>query len=231
MDAVASRDFALEALGALSSLGISLSRYAEDLVIWSSQEFGFVDLADEWSTGSSMMPQKKNPDVLELMRGKAGRLIGNYTRFAATLKGVGMTYYKDLQEDKETLFDSLRQMELMLAVFPRVVASLRIDAERTKTALDPSIWATDVADYLVAKGVAFREAHRIVGMVVRHSLAIGIPINELDLSTLKGFSAAFGKDLQTVFSWDQALAHRDIPGGTGPHSIGVQLATARELVG
>lgn len=231
MDAVASRDFVLEALGSLSSLGISLSRYAEDLIIWSSQEFGFVELADQWATGSSMMPQKKNPDVLELMRGKAGRLIGNYTRFAATLKGVGLTYYKDLQEDKETLFDSLMQVELMLAVFPRVVASLSVNADRTRSALDPSIWATDVADYLVEKGVAFREAHRIVGMVVRHCLDSGVPLNELDLSTLKTFSDAFDSDLHSVFSWDQALVHRDVRGGTGPQSVEGQLAAARGLVG
>jgi argininosuccinate lyase len=230
MDGVASRDFVLETLAAMSSLGIHCSRYAEDLIIWSSREFGFIGLDDAWSTGSSMMPQKKNPDSLELIRGKCGRFIGNYTRFAATLKGVGLTYCKDLQEDKEPLIDSVEQMKLVLAVFARVIETLSIDIAAITASLDPFLLATDLADYLVRKNVPFRKAHAIVGSLVKHCVEKNVALNTLPVETMKTFSAMFDADVLTVFDWKQALAGRNIQGGTGPESMVKQIEQAQKLV-
>jgi argininosuccinate lyase len=231
MDGVAARDFVLEALSAIASLGLLLSRYAEDLIIWSSREFGYVELSDAWSTGSSMMPQKKNPDSLELIRGKGGRFVGNYMRFAATLKGVGLTYYKDLQEDKESLFDSLAQADQVLAVFAEVVKTLSVNAAAVSARRDSMLWATDVADYLVSKGLPFRQAHKVVGSLVRHCLERGLTLDKVPQSVLKEFSPAFASDVAAVFSWDAAIEHRGIAGGTGSASVQAQLQKARALVG
>ncbi|MBD3346882.1 MAG: argininosuccinate lyase [Chitinivibrionales bacterium] len=230
MDGVASRDFVLETLSVIASLGILLSRYAEDLIIWSSKEFGYIELDDSWSTGSSMMPQKKNPDSLELLRGKAGRLLGNYTSFAATLKGLGLTYYKDLQEDKEPLFDSIGQITIMLLVFSRVVTTLHVKKEQIRDNLDPLLLATDIADYLTKKEVPFREAHRIVGALVSHCIKNKIMISELSLEELKKFSPQFNKDITGQLNWDKALALRNIPGGTGLRSVKRQITKARKLL-
>ena len=227
MDGVASRDFALESLAALSQLGITLSRYAEDLIVWSSTEFGFVELDDAWSTGSSMMPQKKNPDSLELVRGKAGRFIGNYTRLAATVKGVGLTYYKDLQEDKEPLFDSIGQMELVLRVFAKVVATLTLKGEVTRARLNPLLLATDVADYLVEKGLPFRKAHKVVGALVKWCVNEGVELNSVALEKLRAFSDRFEADVEKVFDWQAAIEHRGLPGGTGSASVAAQITRAR----
>ncbi len=229
IDGVAARDFALETLACCSSLGILLSRYAEDLIVWSSREFGFVELDDAWATGSSMMPQKKNPDSLELIRGKAGRLIGNYTRLATVLKGLGLTYFKDLQEDKEPLFDSLHHLAMVLSVFARVVETLSVRRERIAAALDPMLWATDMADYLVNKGVPFRRAHKAVGAVVRHCIEHNTSLPELDLTALRCFAEEFDSDVHQLFSWEAALKHRDLPGGTGPDSVAIQIETARKI--
>lgn len=231
MDGVASRDFALEALAAIASVGITMSRYAEDLIIWSSREFGFVELDDAWATGSSMMPQKKNPDSLELVRGKCGRFIGNYTRLAATLKGVGLTYYKDLQEDKEAFFDSAAQAGMALAVLAGAIRTLSVRTERIAAALDPFLFATDLADYLVRKGMPFRQAHKVVGRVVAHCLARGVRLDKMSADDLRAFSPEFGADAPAVFDWKTAVAHRDLPGGTGPQSLTAQIAAARALVG
>ncbi len=230
MDAVAARDFVLETLAACASLGIHCSRYAEDLIIWSSEEFGFISLDDAWATGSSMMPQKKNPDSLELIRGKSGRFIGNYTRFAATLKGVGMTYFKDLQEDKEPVIDSITQLVLVLSVFSEVIATLTVNAQNITDKMDPFLFATDVADYLAEKGVPFRNAHAIVGNIVKHCITKGIAWNDLSVETLKEFSEKFESDIKDVFKWDSALARRNIQGGTGPESIEKQIAQAKSVL-
>lgn len=230
LDGVASRDFVLEGLAVLASLGILVSRYAEDLIIWSSREFGFVTLDDAWSTGSSMMPQKKNPDSLELVRGKCGRFVGNYTRFATTLKGVGLAYYKDLQEDKEPFFDSAAQMTLVLRVLALVIKTLTVNAETIAERLDPFLFATDVADYLVRKGLPFREAHKVVGKLVGSCIEKDTEIASLTVDRLREFSELFDSDIADVFSWDTALAHRDVQGGTGPESIKRQIAEARELL-
>ena len=230
IDGVASRDFILETLSSIASIGIHLSRYAEDLIIWSSKEFGFVELDDAWSTGSSMMPQKKNPDSLELIRGKSGRFIGNYMRFAATLKGVGLTYYKDLQEDKEPLFDSVEQILMVLNVFSQVIATLNVNDRRIKEDLDPFLLATDLADYLVCKGVPFRQAHKVVGRVVAFCIENNRSMLELTVGELKSFSELFGEDVKATFTWESALAHRNIAGGTGRESVENQLCTARKCL-
>ncbi|MBD3322418.1 MAG: argininosuccinate lyase [Chitinivibrionales bacterium] len=231
MDAVATRDFVLEALSVCSAIGILLSRYAEDLIIWSSKEFGYVELDDAWSTGSSMMPQKKNPDSLELLRGKTGRLIGNYTSLAATLKGTGLTYYKDLQEDKEPLFDSVSQTAMMLLVFSRVLSTIIINKDRTVKNLDPLLLATDIADYLTTKGVPFRDAHHITGDLVSHCIRKKVNISEISLEKLKMFSSRFDKDIKRKLTWNSALAGRDIAGGTGKNSVKRQIRKAKKLLG
>jgi argininosuccinate lyase len=174
-----------------------------------------------------MMPQKKNPDSLELIRGKSGRFIGNYTRFAATLKGVGMTYFKDLQEDKEPLFDSVDHISLVLQVFSKVVATLQVNRQHISTRMDPFLWATDVADYLVNKGIAFREAHRIVGAMVAACIEKKVTIDSLSLQEYQTFSNAFSEDISKVFSWKAAVEHRDVYGGTGPLSVEHQIGLAR----
>jgi argininosuccinate lyase len=230
IDAVASRDFLLEALSAIASVGIHCSRYAEDLIIWSSREFGFVELDDAWSSGSSMMPQKKNPDSLELIRGKSARFIGNYTRCATMLKGVGLAYYKDLQEDKEPYFDSVRHINLVLEVFAGVIATLAVNAKRIESGMDPFLCATDLADYLVRKGCPFRDAHRVVGKIVAFCIEREIPPSALPPEKLKKYSPLFGPDVRRVFSPDHALAQRELEGGTGRKSVGRQIAAAEKII-
>jgi argininosuccinate lyase len=230
IDAVASRDYLLEALSAIASIGVTLSRYAEDLIIWSSREFSIVELDDAWSSGSSMMPQKKNPDSLELIRGKCGRFIGNYTRLAVTVKGVGLAYYKDLQEDKEPLFDSVSNVQIALAVFAQVIVTLTVHRTAASTLCDPLLLATDLADYLVIKGVPFRQAHTVVGRIVAYCIKEKKVISKLPAATLQSFHPLFGHDATTVFSWERALAHRDVEGGTGRKSVARQIAQAKRLL-
>lgn len=230
IDGVASRDFVLDALHNLASIGISLSRYAEDLIVWSTKEFGYVELDDAWSTGSSMMPQKKNPDSLELIRGKTGRLIGNYTRFATTLKGIGLSYFKDLQEDKEPLIDSFHTIDITLQVFAKVLETLKVNEKKIEKSLDPFLLATDIADYLVKKEMPFREAHSVVGKIVGYCVEKNENLNELKLENLKEFSNLFEDDIFGYFDWKQALKNRDVYGGTGPVSIKRQLKQAKEFL-
>ncbi len=230
IDGVAARDYVLEALAVCASLGISISRYAEDLIIYSSHEFGFIELDDAWSTGSSMMPQKKNPDSLELIRGKCGRFIGNYTRFATTLKGVGLTYYKDLQEDKEPLFDAVSQMEMVLQVFTRVIATLSVRKNRIEQDLHPFLLATDLADYLVRKGMPFRQAHQVIGKIVGHCVEKDIELTALSIETLRGFSDLFDESVTALFSWEGAVDGRSVQGGTGTASVLSQIEKAKKLL-
>jgi len=230
IDGVASRDFVLDSLHNLASIGISLSRYAEDLIVWSTKEFSYVELDDAWSTGSSMMPQKKNPDSLELIRGKTGRLIGNYTRFATTLKGIGLSYFKDLQEDKEPFIDSVNTVEITLSVFANVLNTLKINEKNITKSLDPFLLATDVADYLVKKGLPFRQAHGVVGKMVGFCVENQKAFNSLDVLQLKEFSPLFEDDVKLCFDWNNALKSRDVFGGTGPKSISRQIETAKDFL-
>ena len=231
LDAVSDRDFAAEFLFAAALLGVHLSRLAEQLILFSSAEFGFVRLADAYSTGSSIMPQKKNPDTLELTRGKSGRLIGHLTGFLATLKGLPSAYDKDLQEDKEPLFDAADTLELALPVMAGLLRTLELRPERMAAQLEAGLLATELADYLVRRGLPFREAHHAVGRVVRLSEERGVALTELGLADLQAISPHFGPDVAGALTISAALAARDLPGGTGPNALKAQLAAAQATLG
>src|SRR5437899_5702171 len=187
VDAVGDRDFVCEFLFCLAMIGLHLSRLSEDLIIWSTHEFGFVEFSDAFSTGSSLMPQKRNPAMAELTRGKAGRLYGNLMSMLTVMKALPSSYNRDMQEDKQALFDSVDTTKTALEVFAAMLPELKIYRERMHAgASDPHLLATDLAEYLVKKGTPFREAHEIVGKIVAHSIGDGIPLNEVSLSKLKG---------------------------------------------
>jgi argininosuccinate lyase len=230
IDMVSSRDFLLETLSVFASIGIHLSRYAEDLIVWSTKEFGFAELDDAWSTGSSMMPQKKNPDSLELIRGKSARLLGNYTRMAAALKGLGLTYFKDLQEDKEPLFDSEHNLLMVIRVFTHVLLTLKIREDKIKRSLDPFLLATDMADYLVRKRMPFRQAHKVIGRVVRYCVEADMELTEIPLEKLRDFSEVFDEDVTKLYSWEQAISSRTVKGGTGWESVKAQIEDAVKII-
>jgi argininosuccinate lyase len=224
LDAVSDRDFALEYLFALSTAAMHLSRLSEDMVYWASPEFGFVELPDEYSTGSSLMPQKKNPDAWELIRGKTGRIYGSLMALLTTCKGLPSSYQRDLQEDKEPLFDAHDQTLAMTQIAAATLAATKFRESRLREAADdPSLVATEVADYLVAMGVAFREAHEVVGKALRAAEKEGRSIREMPIERLKEFSPAFGRDLGTVLTVDAALARRSTAGGTAPGAVRAAL--------
>jgi len=229
IDATASRDFAAEAAFILAMIAVDLSRLAEDVIIWSTTEFGYVTLHDAWSTGSSIMPQKKNPDIAELARGKSGRLIGNLTGLLATLKAQPLAYNRDLQEDKEPVFDSVAQLELVLPAMAGLVATLTFDTERM-AALAPAGYtlATDVAEWLVRRGVAFRIAHEAAGAAVRTAEARGVGLDELTDAELAQISDALTPEVRDVLTVDGSVSSRDARGGTAPVQVAKQLAVVRE---
>ncbi|MCD7798953.1 MAG: argininosuccinate lyase [Akkermansiaceae bacterium] len=213
MDAISDRDYVMETLFCLALIGAHLSRLSEDLVLWSSAEFGFAILSDAHTTGSSLMPQKKNPDVCELTRGKTGRLYGNLSAVMVAVKGLPLTYNRDLQEDKEPLFDSFDTVSLALRVNAEMLAAMKIDTLRTRTAVgDPMLLATDLADYLVKRGVPFRSAHELVGRAVALSVSMKTPLDQLTLEQYRSISPAFGEDVHTVFDLERAFRLRVNPG-------------------
>ena len=225
MDAVSDRDFVAEILFCLSLAGVHLSRLSEDLVLWVSSEFGFATLSDAHSTGSSLMPQKKNPDPAELTRGKSGRLLGNLVSLLTTLKGLPMTYNRDLQEDKEPLFDSIDTIVDALAVNAEMIRDLQINAKATARATsDPFLLATDMADYLVRKGVPFREAHEVIGKLTAYCVQKGVTYHELPLKVFKHFSPEFEKGIQNVLKVERSLAARKSTGAPSPANVAAQLA-------
>ena len=228
IDATSSRDFAAEAAFVCAMIGVDLSRLAEDVILWSTTEFGYAVLHDEWSTGSSIMPQKKNPDIAELARGKSGRLIGNLAGLLATLKAQPLAYNRDLQEDKEPVFDSVAQLELVLPAMAGLVGSLRFDTERM-AALAPAGFtlATDVAEWLVRTGVPFREAHDIAGAAVRAAESRGVGLEQLSDAELGAISAALTPAVRDVLSVDGSIAARNARGGTSPAQVAVQLDRVR----
>src|SRR5439155_15095737 len=234
LDAVSDRDFVAEALFDLALLAVHLSRLGEEIVLWSTDEFGFVKLADAWSTGSSMLPQKKNPDIAELARGKAGRLIGHLAGLLATLKGLPLAYNRDLQEDKEPLFDAVDTVRLALPAMAGLLATLEFDVDRMRTAADtPAAAAVDLAEHLVAQGMPFREAHAVVGAIVRDALERHVPLAELVEA-----NPALGPDALHLLEPGAAVARRTSPGGAGPAPVATQLkrfterlATDEERVG
>ncbi len=225
MDAIADRDYIMETLFDLSLIGTHLSRLSEDLVLWSSAEFGYCTLSDAHTTGSSLMPQKKNPDVCELTRGKSGRLYGNLVSVMVAVKGLPLTYNRDLQEDKEPLFDSFETISLALRVNAEMVAAMRINPDRCAVAVsDPLLLATDLADYLVRRGVPFRKAHELVGKAVAVSVGTGTPLNMLSLDEFKEISPEYGEDVHQVFNLDRAFALRTNPGAPNPDNTARRLA-------
>jgi argininosuccinate lyase len=224
MDAVSDRDFVAEMLFILSLLGVHLSRLSEDLILFASSEFQFVRLSDAYSTGSSLMPQKKNPDVCELTRGKTGRLIGNLVSLLSVLKGLPMTYNRDLQEDKETVFDSIDQIKTALEVYAGMLSEIEIVKERTRSAAeDPGLLATDLADYLVIRGVPFRQAHEVIGKLVAYSLEQRRGFLELRLEEFQQFSDRFGPDVFENLDLDRAIDRRTGIGAPSRKNVAAEL--------
>ena len=224
LDAVSDRDFALEYLFALSTVAMHLSRLSEDMVLFASPEFAFVELPDEYSTGSSLMPQKKNPDAWELIRGKTGRIYGSLFALFTTCKGLPSSYQRDLQEDKVPLFEAHDQTLAMTQIATATLAATKFREARLRDAAnDPSLVATELADYLVAAGVPFREAHEIVGKVLRAAEREGKSIREMPVEELKEFSPAFGRDVSAVLTVEAALARKSSPGGTAPEAVRTAL--------
>src|SRR5467141_2178125 len=231
LDAVSDRDFALDYLFALAGIATHLSRLAEDFVIFASQEFAYVILSDEYSTGSSLMPQKKNPDAWELIRGKTGRITGALLALLTTLKGLPSSYQRDLQEDKEALFSAHDQVADMLAVATGALAATKFNAERLRAAAsNPLLLATEAADYLVRKGIPFRQAHDIVGKVLREAEKQNVPWTSLPLETLKKISPEFEADFAASVSLDAALASKRVPGGTAPESVRSAISDLQDRI-
>ncbi len=228
LDAVASRDFALEALAALAILQATLSRLAEELILYSSFEFGFVELPDAFATGSSIMPQKKNPDIPELIRAKAGRVLGDLVTLFTVVKGLPLAYNKDLQEDKEPLFDAFDQALPSVRLLARMLPALKWNPEvMARAAKSGYALATDLADYLAKKGLPFREAHRVVGRVVQKLTREGRELEDLSLEELKGFSPLFEEDALSLLRLEEAIHARTSYGGTAPEAVRRQLQEAR----
>jgi argininosuccinate lyase len=230
MDSVAARDFALELAAACAITQNNLSRFCEELVLWSSEEFGFVSLAEEWSTGSSIMPQKKNPDFAELIRGKAGRTAGNLVTLMTLVKGLPYAYNKDLQEDKEALFDSFDTLETCLRMFAGMIKSAGFNTERMRAACNGGfLEATDCAEYLVRKGMPFREAHEVSAAIVRDCIAAGLrDIAGLGIERLKTYSPLIDDSLIPRLAPEACVAARSLPGGPAPEEMRRQIAVLRD---
>lgn len=228
LDGVSDRDFATDFLYAATMIGLHLSRISEQLVLFSSNEFGFVRLDDGYSTGSSLMPQKKNPDTLELTRGKSGRLIGNLVGLLTILKGLPSSYDKDLQEDKEPVFDAFDTLSHTLPIMAGLFRTLQLRPERMAAQLEPSLLATDLADYLVKRGVPFRQAHHLVGSVVQLAENRAVPLTALTLADLQSVSDQFEAGATAVFDIQASLSNRAATGGTSPQALQAQLAAARQ---
>jgi len=228
MDAVSDRDFVCEFLFCLAMIGLHLSRLSEDLIIWSTSEFGFLEFSDTFATGSSLMPQKKNPDMAELTRGKTGRLYGNLMSVLTMMKALPSSYNRDLQEDKEALFDSADTIKAALEVFTAMLPELKINRERMEVAAnDPNLFATDLAEYLVKKGTPFREAHEIVGKLVAHAMQNKIALDKISVSEAKTLSPLFDVDIANVFDVRRSLAERKAIGAPSPENVAAQIARWR----
>jgi argininosuccinate lyase len=230
IDAVNDRDYVLEFLACAALVQVHLSQMAEEFIIWSSHEFGFVELDDAFSTGSSLMPQKKNPDVLELMRGKTGRMAGHLVSLLMILKGLPSAYNKDLQEDKEGLFDAIDTLKLELSVVPGLIRTLRLDKEKILRSLDDGMLATDLADYLVQKGVSFRRSHELVGEVVKRAEQLGHSLKSLSLNEYKQIDQAFCQDLYSVYDFEHSIESHSVRGGTATSSVLAQIEKAKFLL-
>ena len=232
MDAVSDRDFVVEFAAAAALLAVHLSRLAEDVILWAGTEFNFIRIADAYTTGSSLMPQKRNPDVAELTRGKSGRVIGNLVALLTLLKGLPMTYNRDLQEDKERLFDTADTVRACVRLMMAMLAHTSVNAAAcAAAAADPLLLATDLADHLVQRGLAFRQAHHVVGAVVALAEKLGRPLDQLTLEELRHVEPAFGPDALEAFNLEKALARRALPGAPGTKEVRRQLTRWRTALG
>jgi len=228
MDAVSDRDYLIEFCAAAALTMMHLSRLCEELVLWSSPAFGFIEIGDAFTTGSSIMPQKKNPDVAELVRGKTGRVYGDLTALLTLLKGLPLAYNRDLQEDKERAFDASDTLQVCLEVCARMIPSIRVNREAVAGAVRQGFMeATDLADYLVTRGMPFRQAHEIVGKIVLYCLRSGKHLPDLALKELAAFSNLFDKDIFAVMKPEAIVNRRDLPGGTAPRRVRAALRRAR----
>jgi argininosuccinate lyase len=231
LDAVSDRDFACEFLFVLAMIGLHLSRFSEDLILWSTSEFGFITFSDAFSTGSSLMPQKKNPDMAELTRGKTGRLYGNLVALLTTMKGLPASYNRDLQEDKRPLFDSVDTIREALDAFAAMLPEVTVHADRMEAAAaDPNLLATDLAEYLVKKGMPFRDAHEAVGRLVAHAAALSVPLDQLPADERQKISPLLQDDIATIFDARHSLAQRTAIGAPSPENVAAQIARWRALL-
>ncbi|MBQ7800520.1 MAG: argininosuccinate lyase, partial [Oscillospiraceae bacterium] len=225
LDGVSDRDFSVELLSALSIMMMHLSRFSEEIILWSSWEFKFIELSDSFTTGSSIMPQKKNPDMAELVRGKTGRVYGDLMSLLAVLKGLPLAYNKDMQEDKESVFDACDTAEMCLSVFAPMIKEMSVCEDNMKKAAQGGfINATDLADYLVKKGLPFRSAYKISGQIVAKCIAEGKILETLTLSEYKEFSELFDEDIYTEISLETCVSKRISEGGTSVASVEKQIA-------
>jgi argininosuccinate lyase len=230
LDGVGNRDFAAELLFWAALTGVHLSKLAEALILYSTNEFGFITLADEFSTGSSLMPQKKNPDPLELVRAKSGVLAGRLVGFLSTLKALPSAYDKDLQEDKPPVFEAVDMMELLLPIMSGLVLTLTVNSERTRSAVNWQVLATDLADYLVQHGVPFRQAHSATGQAVRRAAELEVSLPELPLADWQAIHPVFDEGLFETFNLERSLEKHAAWGGTAPQAVKEQLELARETL-
>ena len=231
LDAVSDRDFAIEFTAAASVLMMHLSRFSEELILWSSPRFAFIDIADRFCTGSSIMPQKKNPDVPELVRGKTGRVYGHLVGLLTLMKGQPLAYNKDNQEDKEPLFDTADTLLITLKIYADMLRGITVNqANMRQAALEGFATATDLADYLVKKGMAFRDAHEVVALAVKHGMQKGCDLADLPLIELQEFSKTIGKDVYQVLTLEGSLASRNHIGGTAPIQVKQAISRARKTV-
>src|SRR2546422_2690328 len=232
LDTVGDRDFVCEFLFCLAMIGMHLSRLTEDLIIWSTSEFGFLEFSDAFSTGSSLMPQKRNPDMAELTRGKTGRLYGNLMSILTTMKALPSSYNRDMQEDKEPLFDSVDTIKTALEVFTAMLPELKVNRDRMETAAsDPNLLATDLAEYLVKKGMPFREAHEIIGKLVTQCVTKRRLLNQVPLGEMKKLSPLFDADVANVFDIRRSLSGRRAVGAPSPENIAAQIKRWRSDLG
>ncbi|MGB5615576.1 MAG: argininosuccinate lyase, partial [Desulfobacterales bacterium] len=231
VDAVSDRDFGLEFLSAASICMVHLSRLSEEMILWSTAEFGFIELPDAFATGSSIMPQKKNPDVAELVRGKSGRVFGSLMALLTIMKGLPLAYNRDLQEDKELLFDSVDTLQACIGIYTMMLPKIKVNREIMRTATQAGfINATDFADYLVGKGMPFRNAHHCVGQAVGYALAHNKELHDLSLDELKSFSALIQEDVFEILSTEAMIDRRRSAGGTSTENVRAAIATARAVL-
>ncbi len=229
MDAVSDRDFVVDFVAACALLMMHLSRFSEELIIWSTYEFGFIEISDQYTTGSSIMPQKKNPDIAELIRGKTGRVYGHLMGLLTMMKALPLAYNRDMQEDKEAVFDAIDTVKAVLVIFEEMVSATKINSDQMeKSAKKGYLTATDLAYYLVRRGVPFREAHKTVGKIVAYCEESNMQLEYLSMQQLKQFSDAFSYDATRILSSKSSVASKDVPGGTAPNRVKAAIKNARK---